>query len=628
LFCASVAPPTSKEVYAAIRAGQIQKLQGWIASGWQVNSADERGNTPLIHASAVGNAMTVRMLLGAGADPKMANNLGGTPLIYGATDAVKTRLLVEAGADVNAVSGIGRTPLIVAASVPGNTASVKLLLAHDADWKAIDKTGLNALVVAASAGNLEVVRMLVDRGSDAKYNPAPGGAALHFAAANRDTAMIRYLLAQGAQVDARLNFAMPVKFGKIALDQITPLMFAASYGPVDAVRALLEAGADVNAKDVRGMTPLMYAVSSETQDPVLVKLLLARGARRDERSQAGETALDWARKFNRKPVITLLGGTPLPAAAENAQPAGSGTSEAIARAVKLLETSQTGFFGKAGCVACHHGVTTAMATKVARSHGVATDPMVADEFRKIASTQAQGAAPMLIQMIDPPGATDTAMYMLLGMDAAGVEPNAATDAFAVYLFRHHRADLGWWTGGIARSPIAEGSLNRTALAIKVLNRYLPPAMQEEYTVMMAQSKARINRDAVVTTDDAVMKLLALRYTGATEVELRAAAKAVESRQRADGGWGGNPEMPSDAYATATAIFALAESGRAAERPQSYGRGAAWLLRNQQTDGSWHVKSRAPKFQPYFESGFPYGHDQWISNAATAWAVAGLSASMR
>ena len=118
LFSASVAPPTAEEVYAAIRSGQTAKLQGWIASGWQVNSADQRGNTPLIHASGVGNAAMVRMLIGAGADPKMANNFGVTPLIMGATDAAKARMLVEAGADVNAAAGTGRTALIVAAKVP------------------------------------------------------------------------------------------------------------------------------------------------------------------------------------------------------------------------------------------------------------------------------------------------------------------------------------------------------------------------------------------------------------------------------------------------------------------------------------------------------------------------------
>jgi hypothetical protein len=53
------------------------------------------------------------------------------------------------------------------------------------------------------------------------------------------------------------------------------------------------------------------------------------------------------------------------------------------------------------------------------------------------------------------------------------------------------------------------------------------------------------------------------------------------------------------------------------------RGVEYLVKTQRDDGSWYVKSRAMKIQPYFESGFPYGHDQWISSAATAWAAMGL-----
>ena len=56
----------------------------------------------------------------------------------------------------------------------------------------------------------------------------------------------------------------------------------------------------------------------------------------------------------------------------------------------------------------------------------------------------------------------------------------------------------------------------------------------------------------------------------------------------------------------------------------YRRGIVYLLKNQSPDGSWHVASRAPKFQPYFQSGFPHDHDQWISTSATAWATMALS----
>ena len=57
------------------------------------------------------------------------------------------------------------------------------------------------------------------------------------------------------------------------------------------------------------------------------------------------------------------------------------------------------------------------------------------------------------------------------------------------------------------------------------------------------------------------------------------------------------------------------------------KGEAYLLSTQAADGSWYVASRAPKFQPYFEGGFPYAHDQWISQWATGYASLALSYSL-
>jgi hypothetical protein len=56
----------------------------------------------------------------------------------------------------------------------------------------------------------------------------------------------------------------------------------------------------------------------------------------------------------------------------------------------------------------------------------------------------------------------------------------------------------------------------------------------------------------------------------------------------------------------------------------YQKGVQYLLRSQQADGSWHVKTRSIWLQPYFESGFPHGQDQFISSAGTAWAAMALT----
>ena len=96
-------------------------------------------------------------------------------------------------------------------------------------------------------------------------------------------------------------------------------------------------------------------------------------------------------------------------------------------------------------------------------------------------------------------------------------------------------------------------------------------------------------------------------------------------QRPDGGWAQTPHLQSDAYATGQVLYTLRQLGVPAA-DAALQRGTAYLGRTQSDDGTWHVVNRAMKLQPYFEGGFPYGHDQWISHAGTAWAVIGLASA--
>jgi hypothetical protein len=96
-----------------------------------------------------------------------------------------------------------------------------------------------------------------------------------------------------------------------------------------------------------------------------------------------------------------------------------------------------------------------------------------------------------------------------------------------------------------------------------------------------------------------------------------------AKQRPDGGWGQTDNLRSDAYATGEALWALHESGMQTS-DSVYTRGVDYLLRTQHADGTWHVTTRSLGFQPYFQSGFPYDHDQWISQAGTAVASIALT----
>jgi len=140
---------------------------------------------------------------------------------------------------------------------------------------------------------------------------------------------------------------------------------------------------------------------------------------------------------------------------------------------------------------------------------------------------------------------------------------------------------------------------------------------------VARAAAWLSRARGTTTEERALKLLGLVWSGADSTIIRDAAANLRSLQMSNGGWSQEPSMDADAYATGEALVALQESGLTMSDP-AVRRGVEYLVRSQLQDGSWYVASRSVPIQAYFESGFPHGADQWISAAATAWAVTALA----
>src|SRR6185295_16852214 len=107
--------------------------------------------------------------------------------------------------------------------------------------------------------------------------------------------------------------------------------------------------------------------------------------------------------------------------------------------------------------------------------------------------------------------------------------------------------------------------------------------------------------------DRVMQLLGLHWaeTGAGS-SMAARTRELLALQNADGGWAQTRHLASDAYATGQVVYVLRELGMPATDANLM-RAVEYLMRTQREDGSWYVANRAMKIQPYFESGFPYGH---------------------
>src|SRR5215813_915894 len=258
LIALPAAAADTAALFDAIRAGDTAYIKAHVTKS-ELEARDDRGSTPLMHAAAFGNLNTLKLLLDAGADVRARNDMDATALLWAAADPEKARLLIERGADVTAASKQGRTPLMVAAARKGGAPIVELLLAKGADVHAKDRLGSTALTLAARTGDLETVKLLMARGADPNAADAVRRAPLFAAAIGQNPAIVRLLLQHGAPVNAATSLPPEaasrttnnIRNGPPSNSKMTALHNAASFGPVESVRGLLKAGANVNAQDGR-----------------------------------------------------------------------------------------------------------------------------------------------------------------------------------------------------------------------------------------------------------------------------------------------------------------------------------------------------------------------------------------
>lgn len=303
-------------------------------------------------------------------------------------------------------------------------------------------------------------------------------------------------------------------------------------------------------------------------------------------------------------------------------------SDEIARAavksLTLLENTSTQFFKKSGCTSCHNVAIPLMAMSVAREHGLSVDEQVTKQLVKSTVASLSPFREDLLQTSCTIAAiTTNATYALISMKEEKHPRDGLTDAI-VHCLAEEQEPSGGWPNGYARPPLGTGQISATALSLRALQIYPLENRREEFQARIDRARNWLHSAIPTTNDDRVFKLFGLYWSGAGTEETRQAARLLLDEQRPDGGWAQLPEMASDAFATRQALVALRQAGGASSSDAAYQRGLRFLLSTQIDDGSWHVKSRSFGFQPYFESGFPHGHDQWISAAASSWATMALA----
>lgn len=299
---------------AAARDGDAVALKVQLRAGVDADVEEPDGTRALHHAARLEDVDAVRMLLAARADARAATALQVTPLLLsiGNGNAVITRMLLDAGADPNARDVAGETMLMAAARA-GSPEIIGLLLRDGARLEDTDtEFGQTALVHAARAGQAAAVRELLAAGANVmartRVGPAPnfrriggtqgkgvekspargaraaipgGKTALHYAARDGHLEAVRLLLDAKAVLDDRDP------------NGITPLILAASNDRAAVATLLIERGADIQAIDWYGRTPLWAAIDLRNRDTPqpqegngvdragnleLIRLLLQRGA--------------------------------------------------------------------------------------------------------------------------------------------------------------------------------------------------------------------------------------------------------------------------------------------------------------------------------------------------------------
>ncbi len=627
LTCALVpgAEPVSDQIYSAIRANDVPRLRTLTRENG-TDTRDRRGNTPLMLAAGFGSLDAVRMLLEAGADPNAVNGVGTTALMWGAHDLAKMQLLVGKGADVNAKTKLNRTALMLAAGSCNSLPLVRFLLASGADPNVVAARGSLAMTEAAARGDEQTAKLLIEKTAPAILKSPVGEQALMAATAAGNLATTRLLLARGVNVNSVSppRVAPTGRAGELDLGLFTPLILAAAYAPPELVAALLEAGADPNRQDARGATALMLAVATDRARPETVRLLLARDADPRIRDKYGDDAFAWAGKFQNKAVMQAL-GAPVAVSSPQVTLASAGSKRDIASAVEqavgLLQKSNVGFLREGGCAACHSHNLTGLAVRAAHAGGLRVDLAHEQEQLNNVLNFMKQFDVLMPQGVNTPGAPDIEQYAMFQLAAGSAKPSLTTDTIVLSLLRQQSASGAWIRGGIPRPPMEDGPIHSTAMGLRVLQQYAPPAMQAESRARIRTAAQWLAAQRPVTTDDRNMQILGLVWADAGAVSHR--VKQLVALQRPDGGWAQTVDLGSDAYATGQTLHTLHLAGMKSSDPV-YRRGVEFLLRTQGSDGSWHVRSRSLKFQPYFQSGFPYDHDQWISSASTAWAALALA----
>jgi squalene cyclase len=264
----------------------------------------------------------------------------------------------------------------------------------------------------------------------------------------------------------------------------------------------------------------------------------------------------------------------------------------------------------------------------ARRHGFQVEPAKLHEQIEFTLNTFRPKKDQIVKGQGVPGGNTMVVYALIALEAGAHPADETTAALVQYLLNRQRPDGAW--PALAQRPPTEGStFTNNALALRGLRAYSPSLgikITDDLRSRVENARKKgtdwLVHNSPLTTEDKVSHLRGLVYASADRKQIEAARAGLLREQRDNGSWAQLPELAGDAYATGTVLMALRVAGLEPRHP-AYQRGARYLLKSQNADGSWVLQTRSRPVQTFFDNGDPGDKSQFISFAATNWAVLAL-----
>lgn len=321
-------------------------------------------------------------------------------------------------------------------------------------------------------------------------------------------------------------------------------------------------------------------------------------------------------------LFTLLAVAISPPSKDDA-PKPEAVRAAVEKALPLIVKSTAEYPKHRDCFSCHHQAVPVLALATARDRGFTVDAEAISGPVEHTEADLRSAIESYKKGEGQGGGVTRAGYAMLTLEIGKTARDEVTDAVIAFLLKRDEKGDHWRTSS-NRPPTEKSDFTTTYLAIRSLAAFGAKDDKDRIADRVTRARKWLESTRPKDTEDRVFRLFALKAAAAEPETLRIAADDLKTTQREDGGWSQLDGGTSDAYATGSALVALHQAGGLATDDPAYRNGLQFLIASQRDDGSWFVASRSKPFQPYFESGFPYGKDQFISMAASGWAVTALA----